>query len=125
MGGCHQSCGVDDPCWLGGFTRAVERLLDCELPISFGIGVVAEVVVDPGAQLVSLAVVLGMQWNRAVHVCQSRFPIWGGQECVGDGAVSVAHVMGWTSSIALVASLMACRASGGSAVDQACARRRQ
>ena len=70
-------------------------LLIGSLPVSFGCISVAEIVVDPGSHLVSFTVMLGMQWNRCVHVFQGSLPVRRGQERVSAGAVPVAHVVGW------------------------------
>ena len=74
--------------------HGVRGLLNREVPVSFGFSVVLEVVVDPGPHLVSLAVVVGMQWNRSVHVFQGSLAVRRGQECVSDGTVPVAHLVG-------------------------------
>ena len=57
------------------------KLLDGELPVTFGCLVVAEVVVDLGGHLVVTGVMLRMQRDRTVHVCEGRVPFRGGQVC--------------------------------------------
>ena len=86
MTGIPAVCGF--PC------AGASKLLDGRLPVVFGCRVVPEVVVDLGAHFVSLGVMLRMQEDRAVHVCEGCVPVRRGQEGVSDRAVPVAHVMG-------------------------------
>ena len=45
---------------LGGIARVLGPVINSELPVAFGSGVVAEALVNVGAEPVILAVVLGM-----------------------------------------------------------------